>query len=103
MSVAIATTPTFTLTFTEQSLDLTQANNVYVTFEQLAKKITKTGNNLNVQEKSIVVYLSQSETLLFKEGIVDVQANWTGANGKRTSSEVAHVEFSKQLLKKVIE
>lgn len=33
MSIARATTPTFTLTFTEEELDLTQAANVYVTFE----------------------------------------------------------------------
>ena len=33
MSIAQWTTPTFSLKFTEQALDLTQAENVYVTFK----------------------------------------------------------------------
>ena len=103
MSVARATTPTFTCTFTEQTLDLTTANNVYVTFSQGAKAITKTGTALEIQAKQIDVYLSQKETLLFEEGMVEVQANWTGANGMRAASEVEVVELTRQLLKKVVE
>ena len=44
MGVPRYTTPTFTLTFTEESLDLTQASGIYVTFKQATLLITKTGN-----------------------------------------------------------
>ena len=103
MSVARATTPTFTFTFTEQTLDLTTAEHVYVTFAQGSRAITKTGEDLTVQAKSIQVSLTQKETLQFNDGIVEVQANWTDASGNRASSEIAIVELSRQLLKKVVE
>ena len=44
------TTPTFTLTFSDNQVDLTQANQVFVTFKGNIEKITKTGNDLTVQE-----------------------------------------------------
>lgn len=103
MSIARATTPTFTLTFTEEELDLTQMANVYVTFEQGKKSLTKTGNDLTVAAKQIEVYLDQSETLQFGVGLVKIQANWTMAGGRRACSEVVSVDLSKQLLRRVVE
>ena len=103
MSVARATTPTITFTFTEQSLDLTSAANVYVTFAQGSKAITKTGEDLTVQAKSIAVSLTQQETLQFSEGSVEAQANWTDASGNRACSEVVSIALTKQLLKRVVE
>lgn len=103
MSIARGTTPTFHLTFSENQLDLTTANNVYVTFEQNTRKLTKSGEALVVHEKQIDVYLDQKDTLGFRVGGVEVQANWTMANGRRASSEICVVEFSKQLLERVIE
>lgn len=101
MGIARATTPTFTLTFTEEALDLTQATNVYVTFEQDELNFTKT--DLDVAEKQVDVYLSQEETLRFKVGVVNIQVNWTMANGHRACSDVKQVEITKQLLRQVIE
>lgn len=103
MGVARATTPTFTLTFSEEELNLTTASNVYVTFEQDGVSITKTGADLTIGEKQIDVYLDQAETLNFKVGVVDVQANWTMAGGRRASSEVAQIQMTKQLLRQVVE
>lgn len=102
MGVARATTPTFTLTFTEEGLDLTTASNVYVTFEQKDVNFTKQGADLAIEEKTIDVFLSQEETLQFQIGMVDVQVNWTMANGRRASSDVKQVEISKQLLRQVV-
>ena len=48
------------------------------------------------------VFLSQEETLQFQIGMVDVQVNWTMANGRRASSDVKQVEISKQLLRQVV-
>lgn len=102
MGVARATTPTFTLTFTEEGLDLTTASNVYVTFEQKDVNFTKQGADLDIEERTIDVFLSQEETLQFQIGMVDVQVNWTMANGRRASSDVKQVEISKQLLRQVV-
>ena len=96
------TTPTFTFTFTEQTLDLTQAANVYVTFSQGMRILTKTGEDLEVAEKSVSVYLTQKETLAFS-GNVEVQVNWTTGNKDRAASDIVLVDFSKQLLNKEVE
>lgn len=103
MGIARATTPTFTLKFTEEELDLTTANNVYATFEQDAINFTKTGTDLVIAEKQVDVYLSQEETLKFKVGVVDIQLNWTMNNGRRASSDVKQVAITKQLLRQVVE
>lgn len=103
MSVARGTTPTYVCTFIEQSLDLTQANNVYVTFRKGAKILTKTGQDIEVAAKQVEIYLDQKETLMFSTGEVKVQVNWTLAGGMRACSEVATINLSEQLLEKVVE
>ena len=103
MGVPQYTTPTFTLTFTEQALDLTQAQNVYVTFRSGETLMTKSGADLTIAEKSIGVYLSQEETAKFKVGYVEIQANWTTATGGRAASEVTKYNITEQLLKRVVE
>ena len=102
MSAARGTTPTFVLTFTEQTLDLTTAANVYVTFTSGTSILTKTGEDLTVEAKQISVYLSQEETLAFSD-TVRIQANWTTATGSRAASEIVTYVMSDQLLRKVVE
>ena len=102
MGVPAWTTPTFTLTFQEPALDLTTATNVYVTFNAGFVTITKTGEELTVSEKQIVVSLSQEECGKFGETAVNIQANWTDASGQRCASDVSNVDITKQLLKKVV-
>lgn len=104
MGVPRGTTPTFVLTFPEASgIDLTQAINMYVTFRSGSKTITKTGDDLSISPLSVSVFLTQSETLSFNDGPVEIQANWTLGGNKRAASEVARYTFTKQLLQKVIE
>ena len=102
MSAPRGTTPTLTLTFTEQGLDLTAADQIYVTFEYKGQKLTKSTTELTVGEKTISVYFSQAETLAFPEGYVDIQANWL-MNGDRFASEIVRYPFSRQLLNEVLE
>ena len=101
-TAARGTTPTFTLTFTEETLDLTQANNVYVTFQSGVKTLTKTGEDLVIAPKQISVFLSQEDTLYLGE-VIFIQANWTKNGGIRAASDVVTYQFSPQLLKEVIE
>ena len=102
MSFGRYTTPTITLTFTEQGLDLTTAANVYVTFSSNGNTLTKTGEDLQVAEKSIGVWLTQAETGRFREN-VEVQANWTGNGGTRYQSVIQVIPVDRNLLERVVE
>lgn len=103
MSVPQYTTPTFVLTFSEQDLDLTQAQNVYVTFKTSSSTLTKTGTDLEVTDKTISIFLTQQETARFTPGNIEIQANWTTDNGERFASNVVKYMIDKQLLTVVIE
>lgn len=103
MSVPQYTTPTFLFVLDEPGLDLTQASNVYVTFESGSSvEITKSGDDLEITETTIGVKLKQKETALFAVGDIEIQANWTTAAGDRAASEVVKFKITKQLLKEVI-
>ena len=102
MGVTQYTTPTFTLTFTDEELDLTQARNVYVTFSSAGGNFTKTGDALTVEAKSISVFLSQEETGRLN-GIARIQANWVMPNGMRAASNISAVQIDAQLLRRVVE
>jgi len=102
MSTPQFTTPTFTLTFNDAELDLTTANNVYVTFECGGDCLTKTGEEITVAAKQIDIPLSQAETGKMS-GTVRIQANWTSGDGQRAASEIAVAVIGEQLLKKVVE
>lgn len=102
MSAPKGTTPTITLVFPEDSVDLTQATNVYVTFAWSTKTLTKTGADLIVSPHSIDVFLNQAETLRFPIGAVRVQANWVFPDGKREASNISSYTFTDNLLEKVI-
>ena len=103
MGVPIGTTPTLSLTFSDETLDLTAANHVYVTIEGGGHTITKTDSELSVQEKKIDVYLSQQETLKFQTGNVRIQVNWTYGNGSRAASTIVSYNFGDNLLNRVVE
>ena len=103
MSVPQFTTPTFSLTFAQEGLDLTQAHNVYVTFRSGCNLITKSGSDVTIAEKSIGVYLAQQDTAKFLPGEIKIQANWTTRNGGRVASEVVSYPITEQLLKRVVE
>lgn len=102
MGVPSGTTPTLTLTFDSETLDLTAAENVYVTFSAKGETLTKTGADIAVSAQEIGVYLTQEETLGFSVGSVKIQVNWTYADGSRGASDVALFSFSEQLLRSVL-
>lgn len=92
------TTPTFSLKIRDESVDLTEALNVYVTFTQLSKVLTKSGEDLVVTPHQVDVYLSQAETLEFTVGDVEVQLNYTYAGGQRAASRIAMIRIDKNLI-----
>ena len=95
--VAVGTTPTFTFTFTEQGLDLTQANNVYVTFRQGNTLLEKETADLTIAEKSVAVTLRQADTYKLEPGQMLMQVNWVYPDGSRAASEVVSCSIGDNL------
>ena len=104
-----ATTPTFTFTVKDQTLDLTEATNIYATLAQGEKTIiTKTDDDIVLtQPRTVSVWLTQEESLSLVEGSMDVQLNWTyldsDQNVRRAATKTKTIQVTKQLLKRVIE
>ena len=97
-----ATTPTFILTLPD-TVDLSQAANIYVSLRQKNALIEKTGDDLTVDGQTVSVYLSQAETLQLVSGAAQIQLNWTYANGSRACSNIVSVQVTENLLKEVVE
>lgn len=102
------TTPTFTFTIKNKDVDLTTAQNVYVSIVHGNYSIEKTGDELEITQRTVSVWLTQEESLSLGEGInAEVQINWTyldpdGETVRRAATRVKSFQVSKQLLKRVI-
>ena len=97
------TTPTFTLTISDETVDLTQATHVYATFKQGNNNaVTKMDEQLVIYPNAVEVYLDQEDTLKFKEGVVQVQMNWVYANNSRASTDAATIKIGANLIPKVL-
>ena len=99
-------TPTFNLTLADETLDLGDATNVYVTFADRTGKtiLTKTTQDLVINENTVEVYLSQEETLAFPQKVA-IQVNWTydeNGTAKRDCSDIAITYFRNNLINEVI-
>ena len=97
-----ATTPTFVLTL-PQTVNLSEAANVYFTISQGRNILTKTGDGLEINTNQVSVYLTQAETIAFSVGMAEIQLNWTYPNGTRACTNVVSVNVDKNLLRRVIE
>ena len=96
------TTPTYTLTLPE-TIDLSQASNVYVSFadKSWTELLRKSDSDLEISANEIQVFLTQAETLAFPVGVVLIQVNWTyeeGGVSKRACSEIARDYYSGNLV-----
>lgn len=95
------TTPSITLTLPD-TVDLGSASSVYVTFanKRGAKIMQKTGDDLQIDENVVVVYLTQEETLSLPTGRTLIQVNWTyieDGKTKRACTEIAEAVFKANL------
>lgn len=86
------------------SLDLTAAKAVYVTFVQGSKLITKKSGDpgLEIEAHACRVRMTQEETLGFAVGPVEVQLRWLMPDGTADGSDVAKVYNKGVLLPEVI-
>lgn len=97
------TTPTFKLQITDDQVNLLEARNVYATFKQRDKAITKSDEDIEVSAHEVDVFLSQEETLKFKPGTIAVQLNWTYVDGVRACSNIIYVDIGENLKPEVLE
>ena len=103
------TTPAIPLIVEDR--DLTQGQDVYVSFEQGPTELTKTGTDLTITTSSrgtitdsnIVLVLTQEETAMFNlKQAVNIQVNWISASGVREATEQKRISVFRNLLDKVI-
>lgn len=100
------TTPTMTFRI-QGDVDLSDADNVYLTIQHGNDIITKTGADLDIDENKVSVWLSQEETLAL-HGFLQVQINWTYTDDatdtkRRAATRLTEIKMERQLLNEVIE
>ena len=96
------TTPTL-LFSTQAEIDLTRAENIYITLSDMKKReiFTKSGSDLYIEAQRVGVYLTQEETLSLPQRI-QAQINWTYPNEKRMCSQIMILNVNDNLLNQVI-
>lgn len=97
------TTPTYRLKLNDENVDLTLANNVYVSFKGQYGGIEKTGEDLTISAHQVDVYLNQTETLKFTEGEIEIQINWTYTDGQRACTVIKTEKVGKNLIGRELE
>lgn len=96
-----ATTPTFVLNLPD-TVDLTQAANVYFALKQGCVLIEKETDDLTIESHTVYVALSQAETLRLAGGMARIQLNWTYADGTRACTNIVNVNVLQNLLMEVL-
>jgi hypothetical protein len=93
-------TPTNTF---DVDIDLTNAT-VFVSYEQGGRVVLeKTGEDLTVTAESIVLHLTQEETLAFVPGKVNIQIRYVFPNGAADASNIINTTFERIIKDGVIE
>lgn len=95
-----------------EGIDLTQQQDVYVSFEQIDNYFEKRNSDLvitvttkeQVPTSHIIVLLSQEETGSFKAGKqVSIQVNWINSSEVRDATDIATFGVERNLKDEVIE
>lgn len=94
------TTPTIQITIND--IDLNEMQNIYVVFEQNGYILKKESSDLEIEENTISVSLSQEETLNFKEGTCNIQLRMITKGGVAIASPIKTTKVYRVLNKEVI-
>lgn len=95
------TTPTYKLYFTDD-IDLTQVTEWHVTLKQGHYAVDKTDVEIDAEEKTLSIFLTQAETLGFKDGDAEMQVRGKFANKIAFASKIVRVPVNRVLLEGVI-
>ncbi len=106
MIVSRGTTPTCTFRL-PNTVDLSIANHVYVTFSKLDHRVifTKSDEDLTIEANLVHIFLTQEETLNLPDKF-EVQMNWTYLDGhkvKRADTKRKVICSDYNLLNEVVE
>lgn len=95
------TTPTITMTFPEGT-DFTNTT-VYVSLsnDKGSELLRVTGEDLDIQDNVISMYLTQEQTLALPWHVL-LQVNWTYGTGERACSNVVSFDTKRNLISEVI-
>lgn len=105
--VSRGTTPTYRLILQDESIDLAEASQVFVTFSdgKYHMILEKTGADLYIDANTVEIFLTQEETLGLPAGEILVQINWTyldGTTTKRAASQIVRTTSARNLKNEVI-
>lgn len=95
------TTPTFILDY-HDAVDLSRAEHIYVTIKQGTRVITKSDDELTIEDGKIYVYLSQQDSARFTAGDASIMANWTYTGGQRGALKETKITLDRNLLPQVL-
>ena len=103
-----ATTPTLTLTVGDGSINLEEADNVYVALKQTGVTVELSGEELEISGNTVSCFLSQEKSLqLSDNALAKIQVNWTyqDASGeiKRAATLVRTINIGEQLIPRILE
>lgn len=97
------TTPTITIRVKGEDFD---GSMLYVTLEQGAIQLTKTGSDVLVTPtetgSTVAIFLTQEETLMFTKGTARIQIRWINSSGIADASPIKNIEVNPILLEGVI-
>lgn len=98
------TTPTYELTV--KGIDISGADDVWVTFADTPRAIVITKDSPTVaasgSDTKVTVTLTQAETAKFIEGTISgVQVNWMDG-GSRYATDIAPIDVKENLLKEIL-
>ena len=87
------TTPTYTFELKDHTVNLGNADSVYVTFRQGRRALRKSGTDVTVSGYTAVTSLTHAESLAFlaTQEPVYAQLNWIYSDGSRSASEIVRV------------
>lgn len=96
------TTPTLKLKVT--GIDVSILTSIYITLEQGIKELTKSGDDVVVdpEENALYIYLTQEETLDFKDGDAKIQLRAITDNDTAIASNIKTVPIGHILKEGVI-
>lgn len=100
------TTPTFQLTIVG-NVDLSLANNIYVSIKQATAYIELSGSELEVDGNVVSCWIPQEKSLKLIDGAkAKIQVNWTYTDEsnsiKRAATCVKEIEIGEQLIRRVL-
>lgn len=94
------TTPTVKIRI--RGMPVEELRNIYITFQQGTKEITKENQDITLEEEYLLVTLSQQETLDLARGSILVQVRAITSTGLAVASPIKSLKMEDILLDRVI-